>query len=186
MTIFSEVTKARYRRPGLGAMILCMATHVLAAGENDYEIGFKAYQSDDLITAMQYLRRASDQGNADAKYLLGYIFDKAEENAAALSYYLDAARNGSADAAYELGVMYSSGDGVARDYGTAVTWYEKAVALGHGPASETLGEAYYKGALGLVQDRERGRAILQKAADAGHDPARRLLDGFAANPAATN
>jgi TPR repeat protein len=144
----------------------------------DYDLGAKAYRGEDVVTAMQYLRRAASAGHADAQYLLGYILDKAGENETAMGYYQAAFDNGNADAAIELGTMYSSGDGVERNLESARSWYEKAAAAGNNRALEVLARAYLDGGLGLKQDEARARELLGRAADNGSDAARGLLESL--------
>jgi TPR repeat protein len=151
----------------------------------DYDIGAKAYLEDDVVTAMQYLRRAASAGHADAQYLLGYILDKAGENEAAMGYYQTAFDNGNADAAIELGTMYLLGDGVEKNLEVARSWYEKAAAAGNNRAREVLARAYLEGGLGLTPDEARARELLDSAAENGSDSARALLESLDGEAATT-
>ena len=151
----------------------------------DYDVGAKAYLEDDVVTAMQYLRRAASAGHADAQYLLGYILDKAGENEAAIGHYQTAFDNGNTDAAFELGTMYVSGDGVEKSLEMARSWYEKAAAAGNNRAREVLARAYLEGGLGLTPDEARARELLDRAAENGSDSARVLLESLDGE-AATN
>ena len=144
----------------------------------DYEIGAQAYREEDVVTAMQYLKRAASAGHGDAQYLLGYILDKAGENETAMGYYQSAFDNGNADAAFELGTMYVSADGVERDLEMARSWYEKAAAAGNNRALEVLARAYLDGGLGLTQDEARARELLGRASENGSDSARMLLESL--------
>jgi TPR repeat protein len=144
----------------------------------DYEIGAKAYREEDVVTAMQHLRRAASEGHADAQYLLGYILDKAGENETAMGYYQAAFENGNSDAAFELGTMYVSGDGVETSLEMARSWYEKAAAAENNRALEVLARAYLDGGLGVTQDETRARELLGRAADNGSDTARALLESL--------
>lgn len=174
----------RFLRPaGLTASLILVTGLGSAAadGARDYELGARAFETEDLITAIRHLDRAALEGHAGALLLLGYIYDKAEENALAADYYLKAYQSGSSEAAVALGTMYASGDGVQRDQDLARDWYEKAAASGNAMAQETLGLAYLKGELGLPKDERRGRELLQRAADAGHEPARQVLSDMDAS-----
>ena len=152
----------------------------------EYQLGATAYESEDLITAMSHLERAAESGHAEAMLLLGYIYDKAEQNILAMEYYRNAYEHGNAEAAMAIGTMYVSGDGVERSQETALSWYEKAAAAGDVVALETLGLAYLNGDLGLHKNPERGRALLRRAADNGHLPARDLLESMDGEAAKTN
>lgn len=158
-------------------LIPCLGTASADPAE-EYELGATAYESEDLITAMNHLERAAESGHAQAMLLLGYIYDKAEENALAMTYYRGAYERGNADAAMAIGTMYVSGDGVERSQETARSWYEKAADAGHGVALETLGLAHMNGELGLQKDPEHGRELLRRAAGNGHLPARDLLESM--------
>ena len=166
-------------------LLACLGT-AFADAQSEYELGEKAYQSEDLITAMAHLDRAAESGHPKAMLLLGYIYDKAEENTLAMTYYLKAYERGDAEAAVAIGTMYASGDGVERNRETARSWYEKAAASGDGMALETLGLAYMNGDLGLYKDPERGRELLRQAADNGHLPARDLLESMSGSEAKTD
>ncbi|MCB1924122.1 MAG: sel1 repeat family protein [Gammaproteobacteria bacterium] len=172
-------THHRFARITLAVGLTMITAAVSAAGEQEYESGMKAFKSDDLITAMQYLGQAAEKGNADAEYLLGFILDNADDNESARRHYLSAAEKGSADAAYALGTMYSSGDGVERNYDTAVDWYQRASDAGHGGASETLGLAYLEGGLGLNKDEDKARSLLQRASELGVPSANSTLHQLA-------
>jgi TPR repeat protein len=143
--------------------------------QSAYERGAKAYQEQDLVTAMQALESAAAAGHGEAQALLGYILDKAEENEAAMGYYRQAADAGNPVGAFQLGAMYASGDGVARDYAAARLWFGKAAEAGYGPALEVLAQAHMTGALGLPLDRTEALRLLRRAAEGGYEPARLAL-----------
>jgi len=166
-------------------LIPCLGT-ASADPVMEYELGAKAYESEDLISAMGHLERAAESGHAKAMLLLGYIYDKAEENTLAMKYYRNAYEQGNAEAAMAIGTMYASGDGVERSQETARTWYEKAAAAGDVVALETLGLAYMNGDLGVQKNPQRGRELLRRAADNGHRPARDLLGSMDGDEAKTN
>ena len=66
----------------------------------------------------------ADQGDADAQYNLGLMYDYgygvAEDDAEAARWYRLAADQGHAIAQYNLGLMYASGRGVVEDDAEAV------------------------------------------------------------------
>jgi len=77
-----------------------------------------------------------------------------------------AANKGEPGAAFEIGVRYAEGRGVAQDYATAVTWYERAARGGIVPATFRLGTFYEKG-LGVKKDVEAARNYYLQAAEKG-------------------
>ena len=80
------------------------------------------------------LRRAAQQGDADAQYNLGWIYAKGEgvpkNDAEAVAWYRRAAEQGYADAQYNLGWMYAKGEGVPKNDVDAYFWFNLAAAQG--------------------------------------------------------
>lgn len=169
----------RFRQIIPGGLLLLASAGSAADAQSDYELGKKAFHNDDLVVAMQHLERAARNDHVEAMLLLGYILDQAEENEAALGHYHRAFDLGSAEAAMALGTMHASGDGVEKSADRAVDWYRKAADMGSSEAMSTLGQAHLNGELGLSVDRNAGYALLERAAAAGHEPARRLLEDAA-------
>jgi TPR repeat protein len=87
--------------------------------------------------AGKWVRKAADQGNADAQGFLGLMYDKgegvAQNHAEAAKWYRLAANQGNADAQGFLGFMYSKGEGVPQNYVLAHMWFNLAAA---NPASD--------------------------------------------------
>jgi Fe-S cluster biogenesis protein NfuA/predicted RNase H-like HicB family nuclease len=73
-----------------------------------------------------------------------------------------------ADAMVNLGSLYAKGEGVAKDVGKALQWFEKALAKGHGVAAFYLGGMYENG-IGVARDEAKAVECYEKAA---------RLDGF--------
>ena len=98
----------------------------------------QASQEDDL---KQY-RKAADQGNPQAQFNLGVIYENGrgvpQDYAEAVRWYRKAAEQGFADAQENLGYMYSKGQGVPQDYAEAVHWYRKAAEQGDAVAQTSL------------------------------------------------
>jgi len=127
-------------------------TNVVAAPQDDYNAGRKAYLAGDVVSAMTPLRRAADAGYAPAQSLYGYILDKAEYNEEAAQYFRRAAEQGDADGQYGLGLLYATGDGIARDPAAARDWLERAASQNHGLAVVALSQAFLAGRLGFKTD----------------------------------
>lgn len=85
-----------------------------------------------------------------------------------------AAESGDSNAAYKLGRIYAEGDGVLRDYETAVEWYLMAAKMGHAKAQNNLGVRYDKGQ-GVPRDLVRAYSWFNLAAAQGHPQAKRNL-----------
>ena len=88
----------------------------------------------DYKAAVQWYRRAPEQGHADAQSNLGWMYDKGEgvpqDHKAAVQWYRRAAEQGHADAQSNLGVMYAQGQGVPQNYVHAHMWLN--IAASHG------------------------------------------------------
>ncbi len=82
----------------------------------------------DYAKAVEWYRKAAEQGYADAQYNLGHMYDKGEgvtqDYAKAMGWY----RKAAADAQHNLGVMYGNGQGVPQDYAQAHMWYNLAAS----------------------------------------------------------
>ena len=101
------------------------------------------------------VQKAAEQGDVDAQFNLGVMYDKgrgvAQDDKQAVAWYRKAAEQGNVDAQYNLGVKYEYGKGVAQDYKQAVAWYRKAAEQGDVDAQRILGMMYDNG-VGVVQD----------------------------------
>ncbi len=110
-------------------LALALPPPVLAA---DLQAGLDAYERGDYATALEELRPLAEQGNADAQYNLGVLYDHgwgaAQDYAASAKWYRLAAEQDHADAQYNLGVLYDHGWGVAQDYVQAHMWFDLAAA----------------------------------------------------------
>ena len=86
----------------------------------------------DYAAAVSWYRKAADQGNADAQYNLGVMYDQGQgvpqDYAAAVSWFRKAADQGYAHAQFNLGLMYDEGQGVPQDYAQAHMWFNLAAA----------------------------------------------------------
>ncbi len=95
--------------------------------------------------ALTRLRVAANQGNSDAQYYLGYMY---ETGTGIIRNYCDAhkwfrlaAAKGNIDAQYYLGYMYENGHGVLKeDYIEAAKWYRLAAKRRHSDAITNLKE----------------------------------------------
>ena len=86
------------------------------------------------------LRVRAEQGDADAQYNLGVMYDQgrgvAQDDAEAMRWWRLAAEQGLADAQYNLGVSYVTGEGVPQDYVQAHLWYNLAASRSTGDILE--------------------------------------------------
>jgi TPR repeat protein len=89
--------------------------------------------------ALKWFRISAEQGDADAQFTLGTLYDKdknyPQDYKEAVKWYTKAAEQGNESARSSLGVMYATGKGVPKDKKEAVKWFRlvhKSVSLDEG------------------------------------------------------
>ena len=106
----------------------------------DFQAGLDAFDRDDYATALKEWRPLAEQGDADAQFNLGVMYDKGQgvpqDDAQARDWYLLAADQGHALAQAKLGLVYREGRGVLQDYVQAHMWYNLAAARNQEDATE--------------------------------------------------
>ena len=106
----------------------------------DLNKGYEAYKLGDYSTALKEWKPLAEQGDANAQYNLGFMYDKGigvlQDFTEAVKWYRLSAEQGFATAHTNLGVMYENGTGVLQDNVTAHMWYNIASANGHKKAGE--------------------------------------------------
>jgi hypothetical protein len=114
-----------------------------------------AYFRKDFATAVRLVRPLADQGDAEAQFMLGSMYDEGwgapQDTAAAANWYRKAADQGHTIAQYNLGVSYSRGGGVPQNYVEAAKWYRLAADAGFSWAQNNLGDMYRNGQ-GVTKD----------------------------------
>ena len=143
----------------------------------NFNKGIAACDRGDYATALSLLRPLADQGDVDAQFLLGFMYDDGEgvvqDRKEAVKWYRLAAAQGNAYAQLHLGLMYDNGrGGVPQDHKEAVKWFWLAAAQGNPSAQFRLGFMYDSGR-GVVKDRKEAVMWYQLAAD-GHHPLAQL------------
>ncbi len=77
--------------------------------------GMEAYDKGDYATAFEEWRPLAEQGDANAQYNLGVMYNHArgvpQDYEKAFHWYSKAAEQGHASAQYNLGLMYELGQG---------------------------------------------------------------------------
>ncbi len=116
---------------GVFVLVLALAlpAPVLAA---DFQAGLDAAGRGDYVTALKEWRPLAEQGDSDAQYNLGVLYDKAygvpQDFAEAAKWYRLAAEQEHAYAQRSLGLRYAVGKGVTEDYVQAHMWLHLAAA----------------------------------------------------------
>jgi hypothetical protein len=158
-------------------MACAIAPAVLRAGP--FEGGQAAYQKGDFEAAARLFREPAGQGNADAQFYLGVMYNFGwgvpQDDHEAARWYRLAAGQGHAEAQYNLGLMYDSGQGVPQDYQEAARWHRLAAGRGNAVAQFSLGLMYAKGE-GVPQDYVQAHLWLNLAAAQGEKEAAKWRD----------
>lgn len=140
-----------------------------------YETG-KGVAADDARAASLY-KAAVAQGDSFGQWRLGVMIDQgkvAGSSAQAVGLFRKAAAQKSPGAMTSLGVMHATGRGVARDYETAMRYYQAAARLGSAHGIEGIGVLYANGQ-GVERSMDEALAHFLVAASAGDDDALALL-----------
>jgi len=124
-----------------------------------------AYQETE---SLKQLRKAADEGNADAQTRLGLMYYRGrgvpQDYAEALRWSRKAADQGDAVAQFNLGFMYAKGrGGMPQDYAETARWYRKAADQGNVDAQFNLGLMYDNGQ-GVPRDSVEAHMWLSLAA----------------------
>ena len=86
------------------------------------------------VEAAKWYRLAAEQGDADAQFNLGLMYDDGkgvpQDDVEAVKWYRLAAEQDDADAQFNLGVMYAQSEGVPKDYVLAHMWFSLAAGQG--------------------------------------------------------
>ena len=108
----------------------------------DFQTGVDAYNRGDYATAYREFLPLARQGDAKARYNLGWMYYNGKgvprDYAEAIKWYRLVAEQGLAEAQNNLGVMYDNGLGVPQDYAEAVRWYRLAAEQGVADAQYNL------------------------------------------------
>ena len=129
----------------------------LPSYSSDFDKGLTAYNNGDYATALKEWKPLAEEGDVDAQYNLGVLYDKGDgvpqDYKEAVRWYKLAAEQGVAEAQFNLGNMYYDGQGVSVDYKEAVRWFTLAAEQGDVDAQYNLDLIHRKG-LGVPQDDE--------------------------------
>ena len=133
-----------------------------------------------LRNKIRTLQKKADENDVDsicslaACYMLGEGVDK--DITKAFELYLKAAELGSPDALYQTGVCYSYGKGTDVDKEKGFEYYLRSAELNNPKAQFAVGHFYEYGNEEFQSDHELAKKWYRKAAEQGHDGARRALE----------
>ncbi len=135
--------------------------------------------SDSIRVPVESYRKAAQQGNAEAAYLLGIAYgigegvEKDERESA--RWILAAAKKGVAKAQFLMGVFCRNGTtGVPRNFIEAADWFHKSAEQGVADAQLELGRLYAEGR-GVALDESKAAGMFARAANQGNATAQMLL-----------
>jgi len=119
------------------------------------------------------LRKAAEQGNAEAQYDFGVLSANGKggvpkDSAEALKWFHKAAEQGHAQAQFKLAAPYAFGFGVPKDNAKAITWCRKAAEQGHAEAQNYLAYLYINNFSGMGKDAAEAMKWYRKAAEQGY------------------
>ena len=139
-------------------------------------------RNETITNVRQEWKKAAQQGDADAQYQLGVMYDKSygieQDYREAVKWYTKAAQQGHAGAQYNLGWMYYTGFGVEKDDREAHKWWAKAAQQGDAVTQGLLG-LMYKNGFGVEMDYCEAHKWLTLAAEQGNEDARKARDELA-------
>ncbi len=140
----------------------------LAARADGHPEALAAYHQQNYREAMRLFRPLAEQGDPQAQYYIGRMYEKGEgvhkDPDQVRRWYRRSAEAGYAPAQYRMAVGYAYGlAGLPRDHGEAVKWLRKSGEGGYKRAQKELGRAYAGGRLGLPVDEQQAEYWTKKA-----------------------
>jgi hypothetical protein len=124
----------------MGLLLAASGSSIVSAGA--LEDGYAAYNSGDYPAALQLFWKNASQGNAEAQYNMGFLYENgrgpATDYREAFRWYQLSAAQGYAAAQTRLGYLYESGCGVSKDDKEAIKWFRLAAAQGYAEAKQAL------------------------------------------------
>ena len=102
----------------------------------------EALEREDYETAYKLFLPLAEQGDADAQFNLGLMYEEGlgvpQDYAEAVKWWRLSAEQDDAYAQFNLGVMYDEGDGVPQDYAEAIRLWKLAAEQGDEEAQYNL------------------------------------------------
>jgi TPR repeat protein len=161
----------------LAALVLVVA-FAAPASTGPLDDANAAYLRGDYASAFRLFGPVANEGNADAQYALGFMYDHGQgvpqNYAEAAKWWRLAADQGNTFAQYNLGTLYENGEGVPQNKAEALKWYRLAAERGNDGAQFNVGLLYFAG-VAVSQDRVEAAKWWRRAADQGHTGAQAYL-----------
>lgn len=116
----------------LASLILVVMMTTVAASAETLEKAEAAYWRGDYALALRLMQPIADQGDIQAQYLIGFMYEKgqgvAQDYSEAAKWYILASEGGHSYAQNNLGVFYKYGRGIAKDLVQAYKWFDLAAS----------------------------------------------------------
>jgi len=169
----------RYASPVASVMLsVALALSVASTARADYAAGLEAFNQGDLRTAEAEWRGPAEEGDMNAQFGMGTLFERGLDGqpdpVEALRWYRMAASQGSAEAKYNIGRIYAAGGAIERDMTQASYFWLEAADAGHAPSMYNVGVMYYQGT-GVDRDTQQAEEWFRRAAVAGFANAQHML-----------
>ena len=164
-------------------LVLQKLEKCIEMGEDDALIpAAKLLESRDEAKALEYIRKAANDGNAEGMVMLGNAYMSGlgvkKDPERAVQWYRDAVAEGYAVGHRNLGLALQQGIGAAADPFAAFGHFSYAAENFNDPYAWTeLGRIYLEGC-GCVRNPEKGLACLNKAIEQDHAPAMSLWSQY--------
>lgn len=153
----------------IGVCLFGLAGQAIADSLSDAK---RALDAGDFTNAAKLYLPLAQQGNADAQFNLGTMYDEGEgvpeDYKEALKWYQMAAEQGHEAAQTILGAIYSVGRGVTQNFKEAAKWDRLAAEQGSATAQFNLGWLYKMGD-GVPQDYVRAHMWFNIATANGNE-----------------
>ena len=142
-----------------------------------YDLGLYGHEKN-AAEALQWYRKAAEQGNASAQLDLGICYSKGKglekDFAVAVKWFRKSAEQGNPTAQSNLARHYAIGEGVEGNMLEAAKWLHESAAQGYAEAQSALGIFYFNG-LGVVKSAPQAYKWSLLAAAQGHDEAKQRV-----------
>ena len=126
-------------------LTVSMGCFMATANADPLDDARTAYNKGDYKEALEIWRPLADQGDVDAQYNIGLMYEVTQNYKEAVKWYRLAAVQGNEGAQYNIGVLYAQGHGVTQNYNEAVKWLRLAAEQGDAKAQYNIGVLYAQG-----------------------------------------
>ena len=138
--LVDEVVYAKTFRRLHRDRLLTLLPDGLSVFAGPVEDSIKAYRSGDYKTAYQLIKPQAEKGDANAQFILGFLYDEGkgvpQDYTEAAKWYRRAAEQGNKAARHNLGLMGEQ-DQVWRDRAEMQKWHQRAAEQGNTAAQPT-------------------------------------------------